>query len=169
MCFGLNITDSVSLTLGIGSAVLGLVAICQAAFYKREQERQALIQEAFLKEQRINLTYACIRNRIMYRQVCRKGIVSLRKDRALIYATSAFYSSHISENIDEIESLLRRALKNCYTSGIVDELKRSDIHQGDFIYEAFLRSESDTDYLKNIIAVNDELEKYGLYLSLMVE
>jgi hypothetical protein len=159
----------VSLGLGILSVVLGLFAIKQAHFYKKEQDRQAKIQDAFLREQRINMAFSSIRTREIYEKMFKKGKIILRKDRAVIYATSAFRPDTVLKNLDEINELLREVLKNCYIEGVNSEIINRDIYQGDVIHEVNIRNECNEDYLKQILEVNKALEKYGLYLSVIFE
>ena len=61
-------------------------------------------------------------------------------------------------------------MKRCYKNHVLGEINRGYYKKrGGKICEITLRSEKVADDLKNIIAVNNESEKYGLYVSLMVE
>lgn len=75
----LTSSERLSLGLGLLSVVLGTIAIVQAFFYKREQERQARVQDVFLREQRINMAFSCIRNREMYRIIRNKESSAMQK------------------------------------------------------------------------------------------
>ena len=165
----LSSSEQISIGLGVLSVLLGVLAISQAFFYKKEQERQAKVQDAFLREQRINMSYACIRNREIYRNTCTGNKVILRKDRAILYATSSFRPNYVYKNLDEIKKLLKEVLKDCYTTGIISALEKHDINKGDVIHVVNIRSECDLNYLNRILEANDSLEEYGLYLSLMIE
>lgn len=165
----LTISELLSLGLGLLSVVLGTIAIVQALIYKREQERQAGVQDAFLREQRINMAFSCIRNREILRIVRNKGTITLRKDRAVIFATSTFRSNTIDQHLGDIKELLSMVLKDCYSNSVVSSIKKHDKHQGDNIAVVTLRRECDLKDLDQILEVNEKLDKYGLYVSLLIE
>lgn len=165
----LTFSEQLSLGLGLLSVALGTIAIIQALLYKREQERQARVQDAFLKEQRINMAYSCIRNRMIYRTVHGKENIILRKDHAVIFATSSFHSRNIDQHLDDIKELLSTVLKNCYSNNIIASIKKHDIHLGDTVAVVTLRRECDLLDMSQVLEVNEKLDKYGLYLSLLIE
>lgn len=165
----MTVAEKISICLGLLSVGLALYAIGQAYFYKKQQDKQALVQEAFLKEQRINMSYACIRNREIHRRICDNNGVILRKDKAIIYATSDFGSQYISNNWDQIKEFLIDILKKSACSHVYETINSSGLHQGDRICEVTLRRETTTEDLRKIIEMNEELGHYGLYVSLMIE
>ena len=160
---------AVSIILGIFSLFLGGIAIYQAFLYKKIQERQDKIQEIFLKEQRLNLTYACVRIHELHRQLMPNTKINLRKDRASIYATSEFNLIKTSVDLSEIKDLLLDVMRSYYCDSVVEKLEMMDIHEGDKVCEITLRCQNKIERLRNIIAVNEQLERYGLYLSLVID
>ena len=166
-----TLTNSERLSLGLGllSVVLGTIAIVQAFFYKREQERQARVQDVFLREQRINMAFSCIRNREMHRIICNEGTITLQKDSAVIFATSSFHSNSIDQHLDEIKELLSIVLKDCYSNSVINSIKKHDINLGDNIAEVTFRRECDLTDLDQILEVNGKLDKYGMYMSLLIK
>lgn len=164
----MNTSDLLSLGLGILSVILGGIAICQALMYKKLQEKQEKTQEIFHKEQRLNLTYACIRNREIYNKVFHNGAVSLRKDCVSIFSTSKFNYPRVFNNLSDIEDLIMQVTKSCYCNNLIENITMVDIHKGDKICDITLRYEAEMELLKTIIRINEELDKYGLYLSFII-
>lgn len=165
----LTSAEQISLGLGILSVVLGTIAIIQAFYYKKEQDRQAKVQDVFLREQRINTAFSCIRNRDIHRLTLNRGDVILRKDRAVIFATSTFDPDIIDQNMGQIEDYLSQVLKDNYSSKVISAIRMHDIRLGDNIAEVTLRRECGLEDLNMIIEVNKKLDKYGLYISLLIE
>lgn len=58
--------------------------------------------------------------------------------------------------------------KSCYCNNLIENITMFDIHKGDKICDITLRSEAEMDLLNTIIRINEELDKYGLYLSFVI-
>jgi len=69
----------------------------------------------------------------------------------------------------QIEDYLSQVLKDNYSSTVISAIRMHDIHLGDNIAEVTLRRECGLEDLNMIIEVNKKLDKYGLYISLLIE
>ena len=138
-------------------------------FLQKRTRKTSKVQDSFLREQRINMAFSSIRIREIHRNVFDKGKIILRKDRAVIFSTSSFRSDDNDQYLEEIEKLLTEVLKNCYSNRVIMAICEHNIHLGDKVAEVNLRHECGLKDLRLVLDVNKKLEKYGLYLSLLIE
>lgn len=158
----MDVTDVISIGLGVISVFLGGYAVWQSWKYKKLGDKIENDKEQIMRAIHNNALYSAVKIRhINEMMAVDPNIVNLHKDKLCIYKTNKYKVCNLSEVIDKLNRELPKVLKQTNIDSIMASLNLADEDTG-IVGIVTLRKQYEIDDLNKIKELNDIFCKDGI-------
>lgn len=158
----MDITDFISIGLGIISVFLGGYAIYQSSRYKKLGDKLDRDRDQIIKAIHDNSICSSVEIRhIRETTSAPLNMLNLHKDKLYVYKTSKYKSCNASEVIDKLNKELHNILKQTYIDSIMASLNLED-EDTEKVGVVTLRHQYEKEDLDKIKELNDIFDEDGI-------